>query len=78
MKLYLIYQETNYNYDVYDSAIVCAESEKEARKFHPDGRLNGRDIHGTWVSRKDVIVTEMGNAHKDVPKGVVLSSFNAG
>ncbi len=32
MKLYKISQNINNNYDTYDSAIVCAENEDEARK----------------------------------------------
>ena len=35
MKLYLIKQDTNYGYDTYDSAVVIATSEEEARRIHP-------------------------------------------
>ena len=31
MKLYLISQSKNDDYDTYDSAVVCAESEEEAK-----------------------------------------------
>jgi hypothetical protein len=30
-KLYRIWQDVNINYDTYDEAVVCAESEEEAR-----------------------------------------------
>ena len=35
MKLYKISQDENNEYDTFDSAIVCAESEEEAKKIHP-------------------------------------------
>ena len=35
MKLFLISQDKNEGYDTYDSAVVVAESEKEAREVHP-------------------------------------------
>jgi|688.fasta_scaffold01636_6 hypothetical protein len=35
MKLYKISQEENRDYDTYDSAVVIAESEDEARLIHP-------------------------------------------
>ncbi len=34
-KLYLISQEDNADYDTYDSAVVCAESEEAAKRIHP-------------------------------------------
>ena len=37
MKLYKIYQDINGGYDTFDSAIVAAESEDEAKSFHPNG-----------------------------------------
>lgn len=35
MKLFLISQDVNDGYDVYDSAVVAAESEEAARSIHP-------------------------------------------
>lgn len=35
MNLYLISQEENQSYDTYDSAVVAAESESEARTIDP-------------------------------------------
>lgn len=46
MNLYLISQESNTGYDTYDSAVVAAELEEEARLIHPDG-------HRTWDSEKE-------------------------
>ena len=37
MKLFLISQNENSGYDTYDSAVVCAESEEDAKKICPGG-----------------------------------------
>ena len=36
MKIYLLSQDVVSGYDTYDSAIVIAENEDEARKIHPN------------------------------------------
>lgn len=35
MKLFLISQEENDDYDTYDEAVVCAESEEDAKRICP-------------------------------------------
>lgn len=35
MKLYLLTQNLNNNYDTYDSCVVAAENEADARTIHP-------------------------------------------
>jgi hypothetical protein len=49
MKLWLISQDVNTGYDTYDSAVVAAETEEQARLIHPSqyadagwGELNGQ------------------------------------
>ena len=42
LNLYLITQDTNYDYDTYDAAVVVAESEVEAKTMHPASLL--RDV----------------------------------
>lgn len=37
MKIYKLTQTVNDNYDTYDSVIVVAENEEEARSINPDG-----------------------------------------
>ena len=37
LKLYRISQAVNTEYDTYDSAVVVAENEEDARRIHPDG-----------------------------------------
>ena len=38
MNLYIISQEVNNDYDTFSSALVCAETEEEAKLYHPDSR----------------------------------------
>lgn len=53
-KLYLLTQDKNNSYDTYDSAVVCANSEEEAKQVHPseyysfhDGKLWFQVADGT-------------------------------
>lgn len=80
MKLYLISQTQNTGYDSYDSAIVCADSEKEAQLMHPDGEPVFEDNpRYVWCdSPLRVSVKHIGEAAEGIEKGVVLTSFNAG
>ena len=41
LKIYKIWQTVNKRYDTYDSAMVVAESEEEARRISPSGHGNG-------------------------------------
>lgn len=89
MKIYRISQNVNNDYDTYDSAIVCAENEEEARKIHPDKDLDfdypecskdkklDRD-YGTWTKKRFVKVEYLGEAKENTTRGVLLASFNAG
>lgn len=79
MNLYLIEQNKNTDWDTYDSAVVLAENESEARLIHPDGRADwdgeGKK-YGEWTASKNVTVTLIGKSDLKL-KGVVLASFNA-
>lgn len=92
-KLYLIWQEVNNNYDTYNEAIVCANSEDDARNIDPGCQYNWRNNSwhldwedGTsfqrendhWCNPKDVKVKEIGVANDSLELGAVCSSFNAG
>lgn len=71
MRLWLISQDVNDGYDTYDSAVVAAATEDEAR--HSDvGSAQ------TWCSPEHVTVKLIGEAAEGIPAGVVLASFNAG
>jgi len=81
-KLYKIYQDVNNAYDTYDSAIVCAKDEFDAKKIHPWGNLNTQEEdakYSNWCMVKDVQVVEIGIANDALLLGdVICASFNAG
>lgn len=100
LKLYKLSQNINNNYDTYDSVIVCAASEEDARKVHPseyvthsrDGKWYGtyggheyetetETEYQDWVPFSQIgkiKVEYLGEAAKNIQKGVIVSSFNAG
>ena len=88
MNLYKISQGVNKGYDTYDSAIVAADSENEAKQFHPYGetfekRIVDNEGDGYWIYRgwckpEHVSAALIGKAADDIETGVVLASFNAG
>jgi len=49
MKLYLISQNVNNDYDTFDSAVVCAENEEKAKRVHPK---EGRDFPRIFYNEK--------------------------
>lgn len=81
MNLYLIEQDVNNNWDTYDSAVVVANSEDEARFIHPndyewDGKM---ETYSNWCNAENVKVTYLGKAKEGLKKGeVICASFNAG
>lgn len=85
MNLYLISQDINDDYDTYDSAVVAAESEDDARTIHPDSGICGEWDESDWWSESgwlkysdiDKITVELIGT-TDRERGVVLASFNAG
>lgn len=79
MKLWLISQDENRGYDTYDSAVVAAETEADARNIHP-GRSEGwGDYFPTWSSSPDKVTARyIGEAMPGTEPGVILASFNAG
>lgn len=84
MNIYLISptSEFTFGYDTYDSAVVCADSEEEARKIHPDNNGMGLDyvVGYSWPRNPDQVnATLIGVALDNIEKGeVILASFNAG
>lgn len=92
--LYLIQDGYEYrDYDTYDSAVVCANSEEEAKCIHPDGyyifineRFCRKGGHTApfgcffgWIHPNEVQVTLVGVAAKDIQAGTVIcASYNAG
>lgn len=87
MNLYLLEQNVNTGYDTYDSTIVAANTEEEAKLIHPceykrntaySEDLTEYEWMDDWCTPKDVQVTYIGTAKPGTNKGVILSSFNAG
>ena len=92
MNLYLLSQNESKGWDTYDSAIIAAESEEEARKICPSGRYEWRDgwcydylptrrycPRSDWANDiANISVKLIGVADPTVVRGVILASFNAG
>jgi hypothetical protein len=79
MKLYLISQDVNPGYDTYDSAVVSAKSEADARTIHPSGGEYSEESSYDWVSYSKIEAISVEYLGKtDKPRGVILASFNAG
>ena len=76
LKLWLISQNENTGYDSFDSAVVAAYTEEEAKQINPDGEWS---TYSAWCSSPDKVHVEyLGIATEGVEPGIVLSSFNAG
>lgn len=82
MNIYKIARNDTWDYDDYDSAVVVAATEDDARNIHPNGSGNIHDRsfgHRSWVSDPlQVAVTLIGVAVDGIEPGVVVASFNAG
>lgn len=82
MKLYVISQGKNRDYDTYDTAVVSAPDEEIARNMNPaDGKPMtkwGRAFSSWCSSPDDVSVRYLGEAADSVGVGVVCASFNSG
>lgn len=84
MKLFLISQDSNNDYDTYDSAVVCAPNEDVARVMNPsNGKLmekaDWRGQYSSWCAAPELVTVEyLGKAADTVKPGIVCSSFNAG
>lgn len=78
--IYLLTQSAVRGYDTYDSCVVIAKDEDDARLITPNGKVFGEDKpYSDWAKRpEDVSVTLIGKALKDAISEVVCASFNAG
>lgn len=77
MKIYLVSQNKNNNYDTYSDFVVYAENEEKAKLIHPlDPK---KDNYGSWVkSVKHISVEYLGEAKPEAIEGEILGSFHAG
>ena len=79
MKLFLLQQSVNNDYDTYDSCVVCAENEEDAKTITPRGNMFGLRDRSTWAySLTDIECREIGIANPNEQRGVIIASFNAG
>ena len=82
MKIFRLSQEVNRGYDTYDSVIVCADSEEDAKTIHPNGYEFNKHLYpnsNPWCNEIESVKVEyIGEAKEGLPRGVVLASFNAG
>lgn len=82
MKLWLISQDERDGYGTYDSAVVCAETQEQARLIHPSGfarEVSAWPSDPEWASSPEKVSAELiGEAASEQQAGVVLTSFNAG
>lgn len=82
MKLFKIWQEVNLNYNNYDSAVVCANSEDEARKIHPyegEPDSEGEFEESDWANNiSEVNVEYLGEAKEGMKQGIICASYNEG
>lgn len=78
MNLYLIWQDVNNGWDTYDSAVVVAKTEEEARNMLPYVPNEAYDWKsGSWADPKYVQVRQIGHALAG-ETGIICASFNAG
>ena len=72
LNLYLIWQDTNTDWDTYDSAVVAAYSKREAQ-------LTEIGSGYSWVTDKNLVnVKKIGIASRGIKPGIICDSFNAG
>ena len=85
MKLWLLTQSECSGYDTYDSAVVAAETNEQARDVNPSEygaalidwpKGNGP---GGWATSREYVTAEyIGEAKPGTEVGVICASFNAG
>ncbi len=82
MNLYKISQNKKTGWDTYDSAVVAAETEEEARNIHPSEYVKGGIVNeensSTWVAKPEHVTVELIGIARISKRGVIVSSFNAG
>lgn len=81
LRLFLLTQQENNSYDTFDSIVVAAQTEDDARQIHPYGLWEKKytGSSSAWASSpKKVDVQLLGVAEPDIESGIILRSFNAG
>ena len=81
LNLYHISQTENNGWDTYDSAVVAALSEEDAKSIHPNptkGSDGWETFNYSWTHPDNVTAKLVGVAAEGVERGVICASFNAG
>lgn len=87
MKIWHVHRTDQCSYDEYDSFVVAAETEQQARLAHPSGGgdvwtgrewRNGNWKDTSWPAPGKLKVREIGTAAPTEKAGVICASFNAG
>lgn len=89
MNLYKISQDSNGDYDTFDSAVVCAENEEIARQMIPCFIYDADEVEPLstdwsppstcWCASPDLVKVKLiGTAAPGMPQGLICASFNAG
>lgn len=77
MNIYKLTQHDNRGCDTYDSMIVCAISEAEARLISPKRQWE-LESSPVWANSPESVKVELiGVAVPSLAKGIILASFNA-
>jgi len=80
-KLWLLSQPGDVAYEEYIGAVVCAETEEEARNIHPSGDNSEFTYKEprSWVNPEEVIVELIGTADDSFEEiTIILNSYRAG
>lgn len=78
MKIYKLSQSINTDYDTFDSIIVIAHDEKDAKTIAPSGQTLSKNDYVVWCEPQHITVELIGFANLYQSRGVVCASFNAG
>jgi len=79
MNIYKLTQDENGGYDTYDSMVVIAESEADAKSMHPSKAKDWDSPWSGWASSPNYVTCELiGTATEGSIAGIVVASFNAG
>jgi hypothetical protein len=80
LKLYLLKQDDNDDYNTYDSCLVAATSVDDVKTIHADGSdFKENEEWPTWaLNPQSITVKLIGDASPDIKRGVIISSYNAG
>lgn len=83
MKIYKLLQNHVSGYDTFDSVVVIAKDEEEAKNINPYGGELGDKTgkYDVWVGKDNIDkirVIYLGEAKEGLERGAILASFNAG